>query len=448
MRNGFAWLTLGLGWVLFTTVSCGKDEATSPSGTTGTVAHCKGCSHTNECASGNICKVVTGSIGVCATAAETSCCDGPDGKSGSCYQNLGGNIDGSGGSGGGILNNGGKSGKGGSGAGGSGNTGNTSMRLGQACINDADCGAGLGCLLSDGLNGGVGPAKGMCTMPCLSSSTCLDISDNSYCYPLTETERYCIEGCEPGAAGVPKCHERTEIACSLIGLIPREGATCQDSDDCGSGELCDSNELVCGEIVTGCIPVCGGDYDCGEEQFCDFTTGLCTDTKPSGLPLGSFCDPRDVPDPCNGFCLSGTQPDEGECSALCTLTGSLTGCGWDGTGAAETSCLYATRVSGDDTAPGDVGLCGTLCDCNSQCKLSNDVCIDESDEGLIEEFWGRKGYCRPLSADETMSDSISVCPDGTSSGGTGGEGGQPSGTGGSGGTSGDAGQSGGGQGGA
>jgi hypothetical protein len=230
----------------------------------------------------------------------------------------------------------------------------------------------------------------------------------------------------PGAAGIPKCHERSEIACSLIGLIPREGATCQDSDACDPGELCDSNEHVCGEIVTGCVPVCGGDYDCGADQFCDFATGLCADAKPSGLPLGSFCDPEATPDPCNGFCLSGSEPNEGECSALCVFNDGLTGCGWDGTGAAETSCLYGTRVSGDDLAPGDVMLCGTLCDCNSECKLSTDVCIDESEEGFIEQFWGRKGYCRPLISGETLADSISVCPDGKSSGGTGGEGGQPS----------------------
>jgi hypothetical protein len=439
MRNGLTWLTLGIGWVLVSTVSCGKDEATSPGGKTGRIAHCEGCRHTNECASGNICKVVAGTLGVCATAAETSCCD--DATPPNCYPSLGGNIDGSGGSGGGgVINNGGKSGKGGSG--GSGATTSVGSRLGQACVRDEDCGvdSGMTCLLSDGIDG-AGPAKGMCTAPCSvsNSSACLDIAEDSYCYPLTETDSYCIEGCVTGALGVPKCHQRTEVACSIIGFIPSEAVSCQDSDDCGEEELCDQG--FCKEMLTGCVPTCGGDFDCGDGQFCDFASGLCTDTKPTGLAPGSFCDPQAVPDPCNGFCLGGTEPDEGECSAICSFNEGFTGCGWDGTGVAETPvCLFATRVE-PDVAPGDLMLCGTLCDCNSQCQLSTDICIDETEEKFVKQIWGREGYCRGLAPDETMADTIRVCPDGTSSGGTGGEGGQPSG---SGGTSGDGGQSGGG----
>lgn len=433
MKNGFAWLTICFSTVLLSTVSCGKDEATGPASTSGHTAHCKGCSHTSDCANGNICKVVAGALAVCATAAEDNCCDSDD----NCYTNLGGNIDGSGGSGGsGVINNGGKAGKGGgAGSGGSGASPNVSTRLGQACVNDADCGGGeLICLTSDALLG-AGPGKGLCTLPCSSASQCLEVSDNAYCYPLTDNDAYCIEGCLPGELGVPKCHEREEVACSLIGLIPREGADCVDSDDCRDGELCSSTELVCGEIVTGCVPVCGGDYDCASGQSCDFLTGLCANSKPDGLPLGSFCNPNANPDPCNGFCLGGSEADEGECSALCTLTPALSGCGWSGPddGPAKTACLFATRVSGADTAPGDVGLCGTLCDCNSQCQLTGDVCIDESTDPmtgepahLVKAFWGREGYCRPLASDETITNSIRTCPDGST--GEGGEGGQSSGS--------------------
>ena len=107
------------------------------------------------------------------------------------------------------------------------------------------------------------------------------------------------------------------------------------------------------------------------------------------------------------------------------------GCGWSGPddGPAKTACLFATRVSGADTAPGDVGLCGTLCDCNSECQLTGDVCIDESTDPmtgepahLVKAFWGREGYCRPLASDETIANSIRTCPDGST--GEGGAGGQ------------------------
>jgi hypothetical protein len=458
MRNGFAWLTICFSSVLLSTVSCGKDEATGSDTPSGHTAHCKGCAHTSDCANGMQCKVVAGSLGVCATLAEDNCCDGPDGKSGNCYTDLGANVDGSGGSGGSILNNGGKAGKATSaGSGGSGAGPSISTRLGQNCVTDTDCGAGSGltCVVSNALDGGFGPGRGLCTIPCNpASNQCLEVSDNAYCYPLLTGQNYCIEGCLPGQDGVPKCHEREEVACSLIGLIPRDGADCTSSDECLDGELCSSDEHVCGEIVTGCVPVCGGDYDCADGQHCDFLTGLCSDTAPDGLPLGSFCDPTDDPDPCNGFCLGGSEPDEGECSALCTLTSALSGCGWEKLedGPAKTACLFATRVSGADTAPGDVGLCGTLCDCNSECQLTGDVCIDESVDSmtgepahLVRQFWGREGYCRPLASDETIANSIRICPDGSSGGG---EGGQPGSGGGSGkgGSSGDSGA--GGQGGA
>src|SRR5262249_24745676 len=157
--------------------------------------------------------------------------------------------------------------------------------------------------------------------------------------------------------------ERPDVACTLIGLVPRDGAVCETSDDCEETELCDSQDLVCGEMVTGCVPVCGADSECADGQFCDFTSGLCTDAKPTGLPLGSVCESNATPDPCNGFCLTGNSDDEGQCSGLCAIsTEGFTGCGFDGTGSAETACLFGTRVSvNGDVASGDVGLCGSLC---------------------------------------------------------------------------------------
>ena len=449
MRNGLALLTLGLGWVLFGTASCGQDEATGTTPKNGHSAYCTACSHSADCLSGNVCRLVTGSIGVCARPTDSSCTDGN-----TQYPNLGPKIEdsgatgGTGGSaGGGILGGGkgGTSGKGGTGGtAGTGGTGvTTQSNLGRACVKDTDCAdAQLTCLTNDGLADGNGPAKGLCTAKCTSTSQCLEISDNSFCYPFNMDEMYCIEGCSTGALGSPKCHEREEVACNLFGLIP-QGTPCATIDDCNSGELCDSATSECGTIVTACTPLCGGDFDCAVDQKCDFASGVCISTTPVGQALGSSCTPPvgSNPDPCNGFCLAGSNSNEGECSALCTLSPALTGCGWDGTGPAVSACLFATILSGADVGAGDVGICGTMCDCNSDCPISTDRCVDESG-GQVKAVWQRNGYCRPLQSGETQADTFSKCPDG-STGGKGGSGG--------GGTGGNLGQSGagaGGQGGA
>jgi hypothetical protein len=452
MRRGFSLLTLGIGWALLATASC-NDEATGSKTTGGGTAYCHACEHSSDCASGDVCRVVQGAVGVCAKASDKGCCDGPNGVGGNCYNSLGPDIDGgTGGTGGsGIIGSGGTSGagaKGGSGglgasggSGGSGNTGNTSGNLGRACVNTTDCAdPKLTCVTNDGLSGG-GPAKGICTAACQATTDCLELADTAYCVPFSNGDTYCIEGCTEGDS--PKCHERDEVACTLIGLIP-SGTACTSTSDCSTNELCDSTTSECGQIVTGCMPTCGGDYDCGSGQFCDFSTGFCTATKPTGLPLGSPCN---VPtgnqtDPCNGFCLAGSQDmTKGECSALCSLNSTLTGCGWDGTGAAENACIFATILSSGTPALQDVGLCGKICDCNRDCTLKGDYCVDETG-GSVMMVWGRPGYCRPLQPTETVSDSFSKCP----AGGTGGSAGM-SGTGGTSGTKGEAGEAGAGAGG-
>ncbi len=429
MRHGLSLLTVGIGWVLFTIGGCTDDKTNSPpSGTpAGSVAYCNECHATSDCASPNVCKRVAGSIGVCAAASDTQCRD----QNGTPYTNLGPTLGSGGSGGGGIIGSGGtggtggKTGTGGTGgtfaSGGSANSTSTGSNLGRACVTDTDCAdAKLTCLTNDGLNGD-GPAKGICTASCTSTSDCLDVADNSYCVPFTaNNDMYCVEACTEGTNGVPKCHEREEVACSLVGLIPT-GVACTSTSDCGSNELCDSQTSQCGTWVTGCLPTCGGDYDCGQGQACDFSTGFCVAKKPTGLALGSDCTPPPAngTDPCDGFCLAGQDPTKGTCSALCTLNPNLTGCGWDGQGAADNACLFATILSGSDAASGDVGLCGSLCDCNAQCTLKNEYCVDES-MGNVMSIWGRNGYCRPLQMGETVADTFSKCPAGEGTGGTGG----------------------------
>jgi hypothetical protein len=395
--------------VLLATASCGGDEATGSSG--GHTAYCKPCTHTSDCAAGNECRTVLGSLAVCAKASDSQCCDGSD-----CYD-----LQGSGGSAGnGIIGAGGKAGKGGSGSGGTaGGSATASANFGRACVKDTDCGSsGLTCVTSTGISGD-GPPHGLCTMACSTQQQCMDIKSDSYCVPFTDTDAYCVAACTEGDA--VKCNERDDMTCTAVGEIPGSVA-CETIDDCDPGELCDSDLSTCAQIVTGCMPLCGGDYDCTPDQFCDFTTGLCTSTLPSGLPLGSSCtEPTgNQTDACNGFCLTKTQDaTKGECSAYCSLTSDWSGCGWNGHGAAENACLYGTILSADEPALGDLGICTKLCDCNADCSAPGDYCLDDTGGGIMN-VWGRAGYCRPLIDPETSQDSISSCPPGHT-GGSGGE---------------------------
>ncbi len=410
MRRGFSLLTLGIGWVLLATASCGKDEATG-----GHTAYCKPCSQTSDCTSGNECRTVTGSLGVCAKASDTQCCDGPD-----CYD-----LRGSGGSAGnGIIGAGGKAGKGGSGSGGkAGGSSTAAANFGRACVSDTDCGSsGLTCVTSTGISGD-GPPHGLCTMACTTQGQCTEIQSDAYCVPFTDTDQYCVAACAEGDS--PKCNERDDMVCTFVGDIPGNVA-CETIDDCGAGEICDSRYSTCAQIVTGCMPLCGGDYDCTPDQLCDFTTGLCTSTKPTGLPLGSACtEPTgNETDACNGFCLTKTQDaTDGECSSYCSITSGLTGCGWGGPPGtpAENACLFGTIISADTPALGDLGICTKLCDCNADCGAPGDYCVDDTMGGIMN-VWTRAGYCRPLLSGETSRDSISTCPPGHPGGGTGGAG--------------------------
>jgi hypothetical protein len=247
----------------------------------------------------------------------------------------------------------------------------------------------------------------------MADAECDALAAGSYCvaFDADATITYCLEGCQTGTAGEPKCHERPDFACSLLGLIPAS-PSCTSSDDCPQGQLCATAEdpPVCGDIVTGCVPNCGGDFDCEVGDFCDFSTGLCVSSDPGGQAIGTLCDPNAATDPCSGFCIpTTTAGDEGICSAFCTVGPSFVGCGWDGVSVApDAACLFGTRLS-TDLGIGDVGICGALCDCNDDCVAADDYCVDESG-GNIDTIWGRQGYCRPLVTGETEQDTFTTCP--------------------------------------
>jgi hypothetical protein len=285
--------------------------------------------------------------------------------------------------------------------------------LGSSCASEGHCVPGLTCVTpTGGVLDGKSPAGGLCTSPCRSDAECHELAAGSLCvaFDADVSITFCLEGCRTGLAGEPKCHGRSDLACTLLGLMPTDTA-CETASDCARTELCATSvdPPVCGEIVTGCVPNCGGDYHCAPGKFCDFATGLCAPEPSTGQPIGTLCDPNAASEPCNGFCqVKDDAGDEGVCSAFCTLAPGLHGCGWDGSGPADAACLYLTRLS-PDAGIGDVGLCGALCDCNADCPATDDRCVDESN-GEIMSLWGRAGYCRPLETGESEADTFAECP--------------------------------------
>jgi hypothetical protein len=328
----------------------------------------------------------------------------------------GSNSSGSGGSGvaagAGGMSGGGNEARGGStsgtagGGSGAGGAVVPTANIGAECEADADCGSGLLCITPNStIFGSGGPAGGLCSRVCEVAEDC---GANAYCVPFEEdaTSGYCIEACQTGSAGEPKCHQRSNLACGLLALVPTSVA-CSSIADCGGDQLCDIDASTCGDIIPGCVPTCSGDFDCEAGQYCSFSSGLCTAGTRSGLDIGELCDPSASTDPCSGFCsATNAAGTEGICSALCTLSPTLRGCGWNGEGGAEAACLFGTALSpAGEAGVGDIGLCGALCDCNDDCHAANDRCMDETGGDVLSLF-GRNGYCRTLAADETESDSI------------------------------------------
>jgi hypothetical protein len=297
--------------------------------------------------------------------------------------------------------------------GGAGRASTSNGTLGSRCASDGSCESGLTCVTDTSrLLDGKSPAGGICTLPCQSDTECRAVAAGSFCvaFDAERTLAYCLEGCRTGVAGEPKCHGRTDVACTLLGLVPTSTA-CGTSDDCAISELCatTADPPVCGDIVTGCVPNCGGDFDCAPGSFCEFSTGLCVQTLPSGLSIGDRCDPTATTDPCNGYCQSKDDAGtEGVCAAFCTLAPGLLGCGWDGSEPADAACLFLTRLS-PEPGIGDVGICGALCDCNADCVATDDRCVDESN-GDILTLWGRTGYCRQLQTGESEANTFERCP--------------------------------------
>jgi hypothetical protein len=135
--------------------------------------------------------------------------------------------------------------------------------------------------------------------------------------------------------------------------------------------------------------------------YCHPDDGLCRATPAFGKTTGAECTIQsDGSDDCQGDCTPIGGPSGGivtqVCSARCTL-GAVPACGWDGpsTGQpAPAACLFVSSAVIDLGGPGigDIGACGQLCSCNSDCSSSKLVCLPFGNP-QIESFYQKKGFC-------------------------------------------------------
>ncbi|HVU00446.1 MAG TPA: hypothetical protein VHE30_01795 [Polyangiaceae bacterium] len=363
-RVGLLFLALGL-------PACGSTSSSTPAGGGGR---------------GSVAPCVQGDTRAClgpGQCAGSQLCDQP-GHWDSC--DCGGLTDG--GSGGASSGAGGENGAGGRAVGGAPSTDLPASAyagevVGRACTASVDCGAGYECIGPGStlfVGGGVG--HGMCVADCTGDPTLCANQPGTLCLLLSNLSggpARCVEACQTGPSTTPKCHDRPDVAC----------------DDTGGSGLGDGY----------CTPACRGDYDCPGRR-CDLSRGTCVAPQAVAgtAPIGSACDTSQAADDCLGFCVPFAQGQTaGFCTGICTL-GEF-GCGQSptGTGPLQTVCLFDGTVgaSGDY---GDLGLCGSLCDCDADCPASNHCSALSPAQ---QSSSGRAGYC---TSPASSAPHITTCP--------------------------------------
>lgn len=240
--------------------------------------------------------------------------------------------------------------------------------VGKSCKKDGDCAPGLTCLTpeTDSLGRG-GPPGGMCTVSCLhnAQADCDRVDTGSLCATSSNGAiAWCYEACTFGAPPEGKCHDRVDFGCEP----PQLGGS------------------------AFCAPMCRNDGDCGG-RVCDLGTGLCANAVSGSLPVGTACDPSMSGPSCIGSCatLGNGEPtmDNSFCTFACTL-GRAGTCGVSptATGPQQVGCVFKFASNATD---GDLGDCGQLCDCDSDCKNPGFVCHDNA----LAHPLGHSGACVP-----------------------------------------------------
>jgi hypothetical protein len=233
--------------------------------------------------------------------------------------------------------------------------------MGKSCAADTDCTGGLTCLTASSsvIIGSEGPAHGYCSKMCAVDDDCGGVG---FCLNVSASTAspvgYCFQGCTFGA-NAAKCHQRTDVGCLTI------DATTTPTTDV-------------------CFPVCSQDSDCPAGRKCDVGNSLCSDTAPTGDPLGTHCvsNPDASATTCAGGCLplgspaGGTATIASFCSMFCVV-GNLDACNWVGAGSSLSSggAHGVCALSSANAQIGDIGFCSQECDTAANCS-------DQTDTGL------------------------------------------------------------------
>jgi hypothetical protein len=242
--------------------------------------------------------------------------------------------------------------------------------LGAACTVSDDCRKGLDCFTpSTSLLNGEGPSAGMCLAKCLSdhdfcngldaTAKCVVLDDGGTPAFTSDDVSYCFPGCKLGKqpADADKCRGRVDLVCV------------EEPVGAGAGY---------------CKPACRSDVDCAPEK-CDLATGLCANSARSGDALGADCQLSNSQ--CAGACYP-VNNTYSACSGFCSY--GTPGCGQSGDPPYKAFCSIpgaATATAG----AGDIGFCGELCDCDTDCGRADAVC--EPQPAAWTKTTGRKGLC-------------------------------------------------------
>ena len=257
--------------------------------------------------------------------------------------------------------------------------------LGKSCTEDAQCDPQGRCIRASednasfatflGASGLGGPAAGYCTVGCAADAECPGAG--SQCFGLP-AGGFCVLGCtfaEPALGPIDAALSADK---------------CQGRDD----EMCVA--VASGGAV--CVPICGADSECPSDRQCDLRSGLCAAQAHQGSALGAACIPDEPSTPadedgCAGLCLTvegpNDQPAAHNCSARCSLGGSLDAthnCG----GPAQGACLLAPVIApGMQAGLGDLGFCAAACATHDACNAAEGLFCFE----LAQAAQLGVGYC-------------------------------------------------------
>jgi len=273
-----------------------------------------------------------------------------------------------------------------------GDSGGPPPKLGAKCASDADCNS-IACITPTSsafgnASSSGGPSLGYCTKICQDTPECEAVSPGAQCAQLGNGAKYCMLGCDPQAAD--NCRKRYDVICAPFDSGP----------DSGSGP-------------DVCEPECITSNDC-KGRICNLASGLCEDSQSTGLPVGSDCDPHATSDACQGFCMDGLGGG-GTCASWCNSSslGVSGACGSSTQPGSrqDAACLYTTNLSSGAT----VGLCGQLCDCDSDCRGTGKVCESWANAGVsnpsqFTSIFHQAGYCAAKDADAGVVAGIPSCP--------------------------------------